>query len=148
MIEPFITLGKNRGLLVPWQSLGDYDPGFQIAGIVYAERFIREQNDLGKRWGVAYVRGLRDYNDFLQGQKREIIAPILAEFTGLAPELIEQLGWPPLHPDGRLDLDSLLAAQRQLLDWGTINQLLPVDQIADHQFVEYAVQQLGPYRRP
>jgi NitT/TauT family transport system substrate-binding protein len=146
MIEPFITLGKNRGLLVPRLSLGDYDPGFQIAGIVYAERFILEQNDIGKRWGVAYVRGLHDYNDFVKGRKREIVAPILAEFTGLGPELVEQLGWPPLHPDGRLNLDSLMAAQRQLRDWGTIEQLLPVEQVADHQFVEYAIQQLGPYR--
>src|SRR5262249_49369029 len=32
MFEPFITLGKQRDLLVPWLALGDYDPGAQIAG--------------------------------------------------------------------------------------------------------------------
>jgi NitT/TauT family transport system substrate-binding protein len=146
MIEPFITLGKTRGVLTPWISLGDYDPGAQIAGVVYSERFIKEQNDVARRWGLAYIRGMRDYNEFLKGRGREVISPILAEFTGLAPDLLDQVGWAPQHPDGRLNLESLQAVQRQLLEWGTINQLLPADQIVDNQFVEYAVQQLGPYR--
>jgi NitT/TauT family transport system substrate-binding protein len=148
MIEPFVTLGKNRGLLTPWLSLGDYDPGAQIAGIVFSERFISQQNDVARRWGVAYVRATRDYNDFLAGKGRDVIGPILAEFTGLAPELIDQVGWAPQHPDGRVNVDSMLAIQRQLVEWGTVSQLLPADQIVDHQFVDYAVQQLGPYRRP
>ena len=146
MIEPFITLGRQRNLLVPWLSLGDYDPGAQIAGVVYSERFMTERTDVARRWGVAHVRGQRDYNDFLKGKNRDVIGPILAAHTGLAPEVVEQVGWTPGHPDGRLNVDSLMDAQRQLLEWGTIQQVLPVDQVVNHQFVDYAVQQLGPYQ--
>jgi NitT/TauT family transport system substrate-binding protein len=144
MIEPFITLGKQRDLLAPWLSLGTYDPGAQIAGLVFSETFTKDRTDVARRWSVAYVRGLRDYDDFRNGKNREVIAPILAAHTGLAPEVIDQVGWAPLRPDGRLNVDSLMQQQRQLLDWGTIQQVLPAEQIVDHQFVEYAVQRLGP----
>ncbi|HLY67743.1 MAG TPA: ABC transporter substrate-binding protein, partial [Chloroflexota bacterium] len=64
LIEPFITLGKAKNLLVPWQNMGDYDPGAQIAGLVYSDTFIKNRLDVAKRWAVAYVRGIRDFNDY------------------------------------------------------------------------------------
>jgi NitT/TauT family transport system substrate-binding protein len=146
MIEPFITLGKQRGLLVPWVSLGDYDPGFQLAGIVFSESFIRERTDVARRWSVAYVRGLRDQLDFMNGKDRDVIGPILAAHTGVPPEAIHQVAWGPVHPDGRLNVESILDAQRQLVEWGTLSNSLPVEQVVDPQFYEYALQQLGPYR--
>jgi len=145
-LEPFITLGKQRGLLVPWFSTGDYDPGFQLAGIVFAESFIKERNDVARRWSVAYVRGLRDQVDFMKGKDRDVIGPILAAHTGVPLEAIDQVGWGPVHPDGRLNVESIMGAQRQLVEWGTLGRALPVEQVVDPQFAEYALQQLGPYR--
>jgi hypothetical protein len=46
-----------------------------------------------------------------------------------------------------LNLDSIDADQRQLLGWGSISQLVPLDVLVDHQFCDFAVAQLGPYRR-
>ena len=145
LIEPFVTLGKQRQVLAPWLSLGNYDPGAQVAGIVFSESFIKERNDVARRWGVAYVRGLRDQNDFMKGKLREVVGPALAAHTGLPMELIDRVAW-VRPPDGRLNLDSVLEAQAQLLEWGTISQSLRPDQLVDEQFVEHAVQQLGPYR--
>jgi hypothetical protein len=54
--------------------------------------------------------------------------------------------WIPVNPDGYLNLQSIEADQRQLLEWGAIQQLIPVDVLVDHQFVDYALAQLGPYR--
>jgi len=145
-LEPFITLGKQRGLLVPWFSTGDYDPGFQLAGIVFAESFIKERNDVARRWSVAYVRGLRDQVDFMKGKDRDVIGPILAAHTGVPVEAIDQVGWGPVSPDGRLNVESIMDAQRQLVEWGTLGQSLPAEQVVDPQFADYALQQLGPYR--
>ncbi len=147
VIEPFITLGKQRALLTPWISCGDYDPGYQGAGIVFSESFLKDRNEIARRWSVGYVRGLRDQLDFMsKGKDRDVIAPILAAHTGLPVGVVDQVGWGPVSPDGRLNLDSVLESQRQLVEWGTINQSLPADQLVDPQFSEYAVQQLGPYR--
>jgi NitT/TauT family transport system substrate-binding protein len=147
MIEPFITLGKQRGLLTPWLPLGDYDPGFQGAGLVFSESFIKDRNEVAKRWSVGYERCLRDqYALVTQGKDRDVLAPILAAYTGLSVDVVDQVAWGPVSPDGRLNLESVLESQRQLLDWGTIPQLLPADQLVDPQFYEYATQQLGPYQ--
>jgi NitT/TauT family transport system substrate-binding protein len=145
-IEPFITLGKQRGVLVPWLSMGDYDPGFQLAGIMFSESFIKERHDVAQRWSVAYVRGLRDQLDFMAGKQHDVIAPILAAHTGVPLEAIDQVAWGPVHPDGGLNVESILDAQRQLVEWGTLSQSVPVEQLVDPQFAEYALQQLGPYR--
>jgi NitT/TauT family transport system substrate-binding protein len=145
IIEPYVTLGKTRDVLVPWLSLGDFDPGAQIAGMLFSERFARERPDVARRWMVASNRGAWDYNDFLKGRNREQIVPILAAHTGLAPEIVEQVGWGPLNPDGWVNVESVVASQQQLVEWGTISQALPREQLVDHQYVEYALQQLGPY---
>jgi len=145
-IEPFITLGKQRGVLVPWLSTGDYDPGFQLAGIMFSESFIKERNDVARRWSVAYVRGLRDQLDFMAGKQRDVIGPILAAHTGVPLAAIDQVAWGPVHPDGRLNVESILDAQRQLVEWGAIGQSLPEDHLVDPQFADYALQQLGPYQ--
>jgi hypothetical protein len=43
-------------------------------------------------------------------------------------------------------VESILDAQRQLVEWGTLSQSLPAEQVVDPQFADYALQQLGPYR--
>jgi ABC-type nitrate/sulfonate/bicarbonate transport system substrate-binding protein len=147
VIEPYLTLGKQRGVLTPWISLGNYDPGHQLAGIVFSESFIKDRNEVAKRWSVGYVRGLRDQHELAtRGKDRDVLAPILAAHTGLTVDLVDQVGWGPVSPDGRLNVESVLESQRQLVEWGTINQSLPAEQLVDPQFYEYAVQQLGPYR--
>lgn len=145
-IEPFVTLGKQRGLLVPWLSQGDYDPGFQLAGIIFSESFSKERNDVARRWSVAYVRGLRDQIGFMNGKERDVIGPILAKHTGVPLEAIDQVAWGPVHADGKLNVESIMDAQRQLVEWGTLSQAQPVELVVDNQFAEYALQQLGPYR--
>jgi NitT/TauT family transport system substrate-binding protein len=147
VIEPYVTLGKQRGVLTPWIALGDYDPGYQLAGLVFSESFIKDRNEVARRWSVGYVRGLRDQHALAtRGKDRDVLAPILAAHTGLAVDVVDQVGWGPVHPDGRLNLDSVLESQRQLVEWGTISQTLPLEQLVDPQFSDYAVQQLGPYQ--
>lgn len=145
VIEPFVTLGKNQGIYQPWLTTSDFDAGAQIAGMAFSESFRRDRSDVARRWTVASVRGARDFNDFLKGKNREVIGPILAAHTGLPPDVVAQVAFGPVHPDGRVNVEYLVQAQQQLLEWGTIQQTVPADQIVDLQFLEYALQQLGPY---
>lgn len=145
IIEPFITLGKQQNLMVPVLNLGDHDPGAQIAATIYSERFIKERPDVAKRWMVANLRGTRDYAEFRKGNLRDVVGPILAQHTGLAPALIEQVGWPAYDPNGQLHVQSIMDAQKQLQEWGGVTQLLPVEQVIDVQFADNAVRELGRY---
>jgi hypothetical protein len=51
-----------------------------------------------------------------------------------------------MNPDGYLNTQAIEVDQRQLLEWGAIQQLVPMDQVVDHQFVDYALAQLGRYQ--
>jgi NitT/TauT family transport system substrate-binding protein len=145
--EPFLTLGRLKNLLVPWLNLGDYDPGAQIAGITYGTPFIKNRLDVARRWAVAYVHALRDYNDFLKkGKDREAIGQLLSKYTGIPADQVDKAGWAPLHPDGKTNVATIAEAQQLLVSWGKLPKAIPVEQVVDQQFTDYAVQQLGPYQ--
>ncbi len=146
MVEPFYTLSAQRAPLVMWQSLSDYYDGQQTAAYVFGEQFHRGRPDVAKRWMVANLRGVRDYVDWQRrGQPPDAIAQILAQATGLAVDVVTQVQWEHMNPDGYLNVAGIEADQRQLLEWGAIERLVPMNQVVDHQFVDYALQQLGKY---
>jgi NitT/TauT family transport system substrate-binding protein len=145
-VEPFFTLSTQRAPLVMWQNLSDYYDGQQTAAYVFGEQFQRGRRDVARRWMVANLRGVRDYNDWKRrGQPPDEIAQILAQSTGLTVDVVTKVNWEHMNPDGHLNLAAIEADQRQLLEWGAIEKLLPMDQVVDHQFVDYAIQQLGKY---
>lgn len=147
IIEPFFTLASQRVPLVAWQNLADYYPGQQAGGLVFSEQLVAERPDVARRWLLGLLRGIRDLNDWLrQGQPADATAAILVEYTRLPIEVVTRVRWLPVNPDGYLNLDSIDADQRQLLAWGSIPQLVPLDVLVDPQFCDYAVAQLGPYR--
>lgn len=96
---------------------------------------------------VANLRGIRDLADWIRrGQPLDEIAAILARNTRLTPDLVTKVNWLPLNPEGYLNTEAIEADQRQLLEWGSIRELIPIEGLVDHQFVDYAVAQLGRYR--
>jgi ABC-type nitrate/sulfonate/bicarbonate transport system substrate-binding protein len=147
LVEPFYTLSAQRAPLVMWQNLSDYYDGQQTAAYVFGEQFITQRTDVGRRWMVANLRAVRDYHDWQRrGQPADDLAEILARWTSIPIELVTQAKWEHMNPDGYLNVPAIEADQRQLLEWGAIAQLVPMDQVVDHQFVDYALAQLGRAR--
>jgi ABC-type nitrate/sulfonate/bicarbonate transport system substrate-binding protein len=146
-VEPFYTLSAQRAPLAMWQNLSDYYDGHQTAAYVFGEQFITQRPDVGRRWMVANLRGVRDYHEWQKrGQPADDLAEILARSTSLPVELVTQANWEHMNPDGYLNTQAIEVDQRQLLEWGAIQQLVPMDQVVDHQFVDYALAQLGRYQ--
>jgi NitT/TauT family transport system substrate-binding protein len=145
-VEPFYTLSLQRAPLATWQNLSDYYDGQQTAAYVFGEQFQQGRRDVGRRWMVANLRGVRDYNDWQRrGQPADEIAQILAQAAGLSLDVVQQVRWEHMNPDGYLNVPGIEADQRQLLAWGAVERLLPMDQVVDHEFVDYAIAQLGKY---
>jgi NitT/TauT family transport system substrate-binding protein len=146
LVEPFYTLSIQRAPLVMWQNLSDHYDGHQTAAYVFSEQFITQRPDVARRWMVANLRGVRDYYEWQRrGQPADDLAELLARATGLSIGLVTRAQWEHMNPDGYLNLAAIEADQRQLLEWGAIQQLVPLDQVVDHQFVDYALEQLGRY---
>jgi NitT/TauT family transport system substrate-binding protein len=96
---------------------------------------------------VANLRGVRDYHEWQKrGQPADDLAEILARSTSQPVERVTQANWEHMNPDGYLNTQAIEVDQRQLLEWGAIQQLVPMDQVVDHQFVDYALAQLGRYQ--
>lgn len=144
-LEPNGVRAEELGVGVRWVSGDQVYPNFQLATLWYSESFA-QQPDLGRRFLVAYLRGVRDYNDaFLRNRQRdEIVALIARHATVKDPELYKRM-WPPkLHPDGLINLDSLRDEYQWYADRGYIRNPLDPLSIVDDSFRQAAVAELGP----
>jgi NitT/TauT family transport system substrate-binding protein len=112
---------------------------------MYAPQFIQANAEAGRRWMVAYLRGMRDYNDaFLRGVKKDEIVQILTQRTTLNdPTLVQAIVLPGLNPNGYANAEGIGRAQDIWAERNLVARKISVDELVDHQFVDYAIGRLG-----
>ena len=142
--EPYMTVIESQGTAVRFMGNSAlFGRNQELAVIIYSEQFATN-TDLARRWMIAYVRGLRDYNDaFGPAHKgRDEIIQILVKRTPIKDaQLYDHMRPPGLDPDGKLDLDYFPLE----LDYYKQSDSVDLSKLIDTSFQEYAVQQLGPY---
>ena len=144
-----LCTAERRNLAIVLQPmLDEVAPGLQGGVINYAGQFMQEKPQAARAAMVAYVRGVRDYNDAqLHNVNRPLIVEIMQRYVNL-PDLsyYDECEWGRVNPDGRIDRrwieDEMLWSVRT----GILDKVVPVDQLVDDTFVDHAVQVLGPYR--
>jgi NitT/TauT family transport system substrate-binding protein len=148
--EPSATAGVEQGAAVRLGTIADIYPNHQAAMMIYSEQFSTERRDVARRYMVAYLRGLRDYNDAFLGNKGKAeVIQILGAATGVAdPAVYDKIVLPGLNPDGHVFKESVAEDQRWFLQLGLQREPVDIDQLVDSQFVDYALQQLGRYQPP
>jgi len=123
-------------------------PGEQTAVILFSEKFAQDK-DAATRFMTGYLQGVRLYNDAFDKKdpaKRAEVVQILATATKLDAALIERLVMPGLHPDGKVNADSLNASQQYFVAKGSQQKAVDMAKVVDLSFVDAAVKQLGAYR--
>lgn len=149
-IEPFLTFVTDLGVGTIYQRTDELIPGQQIAEIIYGGQFIDTQAEAARRFMVAYIRGVRYYNDaFGRGDpaKRQEVVNILIRNTPVKDAaLYDRMTMPGLNPDGRVNVASLEQDQEVFLASGLQQQRININDLVDHRFVDAVVQELGPYR--
>jgi len=149
-IEPFVVLPVDQGSGSLWARTDEWYPGEQIAVLLYSSEFAEAQRDVGRRFMLAYLRALRDYNDaFQKGDqaKRRDVVDILIRNTPLKDAaLYEKMAMPGLDPNGRVNLQALEQDQEYYLRTGKQQTPIDLTQVVDSSFADWAVQQLGTYR--
>jgi NitT/TauT family transport system substrate-binding protein len=148
-LEPFVAQGAGKGVLVPWKNSVEIHPGQQAAAILYGPSILQMAGNAGNRFMVAYVRGLRDYNDAFGPKRlnRADMVNILIRNTQLKDAaLYDQMGLSYLNPDCYLNLDTMAADIDWYFENGYIAPKPDVTQLVDHSFCDYALQQLGRYQ--
>jgi NitT/TauT family transport system substrate-binding protein len=134
MDDPGITQARGMVGAELWMTVDEVIPGHQYALIAYGPRLLDEDPGLGRRFMVAYLAGVRAYNE---GKTDENVST-LAEATGFEPDLLRAICWPPIRGDGRIDLPSLEAYR----NWYVDEQLLDADDVSvelwDPSFIQHA----------
>ena len=149
-IEPFLTFIVERGIGVVHQRSDEFTPGYQLAEVIYSGQFARERAEAGRRFMIAYLEGVRYYNDaFDKGdaaKRQETINILTRNTTVKDAALYDRMVMPGLAPDGHLNVASLTEDQDYFLASGLQQQRIDINTLVDHSFADAAVQTLGPYR--
>jgi len=148
VIEPFVTAAIEEDIADPWKDPSEYDPDAQTALLIYGKSIL-ERPDVAKRFMIAYLKSVRDYNDaFFKGINRDEIISILAEYSTVKDKALYEKMFPVgLNPDGFVRMKGV----QMDLDWykerGLLTGELNAEDVVDHSFVEYALEVLGKYEK-
>ena len=151
LVEPFITLGEQRGVAQCWRPTSELEPDFQIAVVLYGPGFAEQRPESARRYMVAYLQAVRDYYRafFGDGQGRDEILGLIARITGSRDmELNARMAPSWMDPNGGVNTASLREIQRWYLGRGEVTGELDFDRVVDMSFVNYALDRLGPYPAP
>jgi NitT/TauT family transport system substrate-binding protein len=115
---------------------------------IYSPAF--SDTEAAKRFMVANLRGVRDYNDaIVHGRDKASVVDILTRHIPVKDaSLYDQMQFPALDPNGQVMLDRLDADVQYYVSKGFMPQSIDAQQVVDRRFVDYALGRLGPYRPP
>jgi len=150
IIEPTLSAAFARGVAGFWEegrSSTAYGGVYQAATLVVSSRFLAQPEQL-RRFLVAYLRGVRAYNDaFVKNEGRADVVRILTEQTTVKdPAAYERMNMAGLDPDGQIARASLQRDLDYFRRMGYYSGSLTVDDLVDTTYVDWAAEQLGPYR--
>jgi NitT/TauT family transport system substrate-binding protein len=133
IVEPYITQALNSGAAVVLVPAKDYYPDYPTP-LYFGPAFLDKNPDLGRRFMVAYLQGVQQYNE----GKTERNLAILMNYTHLDRELLNQSCWVAINGDGSV----IRQPVREYIDWmyenKKITQKLDEEQLFDMSFVTYA----------
>ena len=153
--EPTMTLAVEKGVAVKIAGNDVIYPQQQTAIVFYSEKFAGTRPETAKKFMRAYLRAVRDYTGALvdgriAGPGADEVVAAMTQYTNLKnPDLVRKITPPAINPDGRVNLEGMridLAFYREIGQVQDAN-IKPED-IVDMSFVDAAVRDLGPYRRP
>jgi NitT/TauT family transport system substrate-binding protein len=148
-IEPLITKGIAQGICVRLGDTTDYAPQAQIAMVLGSPVFLDQRKDVAERFMMAYLKGVRDYNDAFvknKGNKAEIIN-IMTKYTALKdPKIWNMVDVTGLDPNGKMFTSDI----KNQYDWyksrGGISGDVNLNKAIDPSLAENAVKILGEYK--
>lgn len=145
LIEPLVQLAVARGIGQVLLTGDQIYPNQQVAVLLYGPGFWQQRPDVATRFMVAYLRGVRDYDDAFSGKgNRAAIIAILAAHTRVKdPAMYARMAMPAIDPNGEVNLVGMEADQRWFQAHGLVKGPLTASQMFDDRFIKAAVQRLS-----
>jgi NitT/TauT family transport system substrate-binding protein len=152
-VEPSISSIVKAEKAVRFLGVDEFYPQFETAVVFYSEKFIKERPEDAKKFMRAFLRGARDYNDALDGDRLTApaaadVIPILTEYSFIKnPEVYRAMRSHYVDPNGELNVKSLRDVWQFFKDAKQIDGSVTVDQVVDPSFAKWAAEQLGAYKK-
>ena len=116
--DPWTVRIVNAGYGVVWNPWEKLLPNFQFSVNMYGPNFLEKNPEFGKKYMIAYLKGVRQYN---QG-KTDRNVEIIAKYTEMKPEEVKQSCWMSMRSDGMIDLDGLSGFQEWAIAKGSAGE--------------------------
>lgn len=145
--EPLVTQAVEKNIAVIWKRADEIYPNQQYGALMYGPGLINKP-DLARKFMVAYLKGVRFYNDALKGKaSKDELAQILIKHTSVKdPEVYKKMAYPGLHPDGTLNAAGMDYDVKWWAANGRMKEAIDPTRLIDMSYAEAAVKQLGAYR--
>jgi NitT/TauT family transport system substrate-binding protein len=150
VIQPWASQYVDKGIAKVFADPDEYaDPKpLTIAVNLVNTDWAAKNKDLMRKYFVAYQHGVYDYCQAYHGGKnRQDVIDILIR-TGMEtrPDVLQRYPWPARNPNGHINEPSLLDMQKYYIAEGLATKASPIDKLVDNEYVDYATQQLGPFK--
>ena len=144
-IEPFLTKAVLDGYAQNVMPATEVHPHQQSAVILYSQDFIEKNPLEARKFMVAYLKGVRDYNNaFGIGKNRSRVMADLKKSLKIEDENV----WLKMHTvgldgNGKIDEKSLIADMNWYLGKKYISSLPAINNVIDPQFAQAASAELN-----
>jgi NitT/TauT family transport system substrate-binding protein len=97
---------------------------------------------------IAYLKGVRFYNDALSGKiPRKELIDILVKHTSVKnPALYDKMALPGLDPNGKLNVQGMEDDMQWFLAEGRMKAPVDIKKIVNTSYVDEALRKLGAYK--
>lgn len=150
--EPWVTKALDGGSVVRLIQGDAIAQNHMMTSIIYGGPFIKNKPDAARKFMVAYIKGLRYYdealaNGHLAGPKADDVISILMKYTGIKdPSVYRTITPNGVDPNGRVNVTSLRRDLSFYKSFGLVKGDVTVDQAVDLTYVDDALKALGRYK--
>ncbi len=141
--EPWVTRLLQTRHVAIWKPTQKLLPNFQHAILLYGPTLLEKNPEAGKRFMVAYLKAIRQYNQGKTSRNLEI----LAKHTGLDRGFLREVCWPSIRNDGQIHIESVMDYQTWALKKGFLDKRVSPSQFWNPSFIEYANKVIGESMR-
>ncbi len=120
------------------QANAELAPGLQTGLFAFGSRLLKEDPDLGRRFMVAYMKGVLEWE---RGKTKENVA-VAMRITDLDEDVVRKACWTQFRTDGRINWSAVDKLQKWAFEHDQIDGLLTEDEFWTPEYVEYALKQL------
>ncbi len=147
-IEPLIAQGVEKGIIHRFKDATDFAPDSQIALVLASPKFVSTDRDVSLRFMLAYLKGVRDYNDaFTKGKGKAEIVSIMTKYTALKdPAIWDKVNVTGLDPNGEMRMEDIQNQYNMYKENGATKGTFEFDKAIDTSLTEEAVKIIGSYK--